>query len=250
MRIDVLTLFPGMFAGPLGESIVKRAIEQERVEIRLHNIRDWAQDRHGTVDDTPYGGGPGMILKVDVLGPAITAVRALFEPAPVILLTPQGRTLTQKIVEQLAGRTRLILVCGHYEGIDERVRLLYVDEELSIGDYILTGGELPAMVLLDAVVRLLPGVLDGQSPLHESYCGGRLEHPHYTRPASYQGLEVPAVLLSGHHGEVARWRRREALRRTLERRPDLLPKALLDDRDREFLHSLGWPPAEQDAENA
>ncbi len=240
MRIDILTLFPGMFEGPFSESIIRRAVEEGRVQIFLHNIRDWAADRHRTVDDTPYGGGAGMVLKPDVLGQAITAVRALDRPAPVILLTPQGRLLTQPLVAELAGRPRLILLCGHYEGVDERVRLLHVDEEVSIGDYVLTGGELPAMVLVDAVVRLLPGVLDAESLAAESHQQGLLEHPHYTRPATYGGLGIPPVLLSGHHAEIARWRRREALRRTFWRRPDLLARAPLTAEDIAFLRTLGW----------
>lgn len=244
MRIDILTLFPGMFEGPFSESIIRRAVEEGRVQIFLHNIRDWAADRHRTVDDTPYGGGAGMVLKPDVLGRAISAVRALDRPAPVILLTPQGRLLTQRLVCELAGRPRLILLCGHYEGVDERVRLLHVDEEISIGDYVLTGGELPAMVLVDAVVRLLPGVLDAESLAAESHHQGLLEHPHYTRPAIYGGLGIPPVLLSGHHAEIARWRRRESLRRTLLRRPDLLTRASLTAEDIAFLRTLGWPGPE------
>ncbi len=240
MRIDVLTLFPGMFAGPFGESIVGRAVQRGLVEICLHNIRDWAADRHHTVDDTPYGGGAGMVMKAEPLGAAIEAVHALADPAPVILLTPQGRLLTQALVQQLSCRPRLILVCGHYEGIDERVRVLHIDEEVSIGDYVLTGGELPAMVLADAVIRLIPGVLDEESPLQESHHEGLLEYPHYTRPAEYGGLIIPPTLLSGHHAEIARWRRREALRRTLLRRPELLERAELTKKDQEFLGELGW----------
>ncbi len=240
MRVDILTLFPEMFAGPFGESIVGRATQRGLVEICLHNTRDWAIDRHRTVDDTPYGGGAGMVMKAEPLGAAIEAVRALAGPAPVILLTPQGRPLTQALAQQLSCRPRLILVCGHYEGIDERVRVLHIDEEISIGDYVLTGGELPAMVLADAVIRLIPGVLDEESTLQESHHDGLLEHPHYTRPAEYGGLVIPPTLLSGHHAEIARWRRREALRRTLLRRPELLEKAELDKKDREFLRGLGW----------
>ncbi len=240
MRIDILTLFPGMFEGPFSASIIRRAVEEGRVQIFLHNIRNWATDRHRTVDDTPYGGGAGMVLKPDVLGRAISAVRALDRPAPVILLTPQGRLLTQPLVAELAGHSRLILLSGHYEGVDERIRLLHVDEEVSIGDYVLTGGELPAMVLVDAIVRLLPGVLDGESLAAESHHQGLLEYPHYTRPATYGGLGIPPVLLSGHHAEIARWRRREALRRTFSRRPDLLSRASLTAEDIAFLRILGW----------
>lgn len=247
MRIDILTLFPDSLAGPLGTSIIGRAVQGGQVEILLHDIRDWATDRHRTVDDYPYGGGPGMLMKPDILGSAIEAVRSMAEQAPVVLFTPQGRSLTQALVEELARRPRLILFCGHYEGIDERVRLLHVEEEISIGDYVLTGGELPAMVLVDAVVRLLPGVLDMSSLDQESFHQGLLEHPHYTRPASYAGLETPPVLLSGHHAEIARWRRRESLRRTLQRRPDLLERARLSEEERSFLQALGWKPAAETA---
>lgn len=238
MRIDILTLFPEMFAGPLGHSIIGRAIAQGLVQIHLHNIRDYARDRHRTVDDTPYGGGAGMVMKADVLGAAIEAVRALDTPSPVTLLTPQGRLFSQALAQEMAGRERLILVCGHYEGVDERVRLLHVDEEISIGDYVLTGGELPAMVVVDAVVRLLPGVLDQESLLLESHHQGLLEHPHYTRPAVYGGLGIPSTLLSGHHAEIARWRREQALRRTLLRRPELLSRAELTPADRAYLNNL------------
>jgi len=245
MRIDILTLFPEMFAGPLGHSIIGRAVEQRRVQVHYHDIRDYARDRHRTVDDTPYGGGAGMVMKADVLGAAIEAVKALDKPAPVTLLTPQGRLFDQALARDMAGRPRLILVCGHYEGVDERVRLLHVDEELSIGDYVLTGGELPAMVVVDAVVRLLPGVLYEESLLLESHHQGLLEHPHYTRPATYGGLGIPPTLLSGHHAEIARWRREQALRRTFLRRPEMLARADLTDADRAYLRTLGWsgPPA-------
>jgi len=247
MRIDILTLFPEMFAGPLGHSIIGRALEQGRVQVHYHNIRDYARDRHRTVDDTPYGGGAGMVMKADVLGAAIEAVKALDRPAPVTLLTPQGRLFDQALARDMAGRPRLILVCGHYEGVDERVRLLHVDEELSIGDYVLTGGELPAMVVVDAVVRLLPGVLDEESLLLESHHQGLLEHPHYTRPATYGGLGIPPTLLSGHHAEIERFRRQESLRRTWLRRPDLLASADLTPEDQAYLRTLGWKPPEERA---
>jgi len=227
MRLDILTLFPDMFAGPFERSIIGRAIQAGHVQVLLHDIRDWAADRHRTVDDTPYGGGAGMVVKANVLGAA------------------KGRLLTQGLVEELARRPRLLLLCGRYEGIDERARVLYVDEEISIGDYVLTGGELPAMVLVDAIVRLLPGVLDEDSLIQESHGQGLLEHPHYTRPAVFGGLGVPPVLTSGHHGAVARWRRQESLRRTLERRPDLLARARLTPEDRSFLQTLGWFPPEE-----
>lgn len=245
MRIDILTLFPSMFAGPFDESIIARAVARGLISIHLHNIRDWAMDRHRTVDDTPYGGGAGMVIRADLLGRAIEAVRALDRPGPVVLLTPQGRLLTHAVARQLAAWPRLILVCGRYEGVDERVRALHVDEEISIGDYVLTGGELPAMVLVDAVARLVPGVVDAESLEHESHAAGLLEYPHYTRPARYHGLGVPSVLLSGHHGEIARWRREQALRRTYLRRPELLARAGLEKADRAFLRELGWKDTEE-----
>jgi len=246
MRIDILTLFPGMFAGPLGESIVGRAVENGQVQLYLHNIRDWSRDRHRTVDDAPYGGGAGMVMKADVLGPAIEAVQSLSERAPVTLLTPQGQVLRQPQVVKMAKRPRLLLVCGHYEGLDERVRLLHVDEEVSIGDYVLTGGELAAMVVVDAVVRLLPNVLDNASLLQESHHQGLLEYPHYTRPAEYGGLNIPPTLLSGHHAEIERFRRQESLRRTLLRRPELLASAQLSPEDKAYLRMLEWePPGEE-----
>lgn len=244
MRIDILTLFPGMFSSPLAESIIGRAVERRLVQVGVHNIRDWATDRHHTVDDTPYGGGAGMVMKADVVGAAIEAVWLMGEPAPVTLLTPQGQVLTQALAAQLARRPRLILLCGHYEGLDERVRILHVDEEISIGDYVLTGGELPAMVLVDAVARLVPGVLEETSLLQDSHHEGLLEYPQYTRPAEYGGLGIPPTLLSGHHAEVERFRRRESLRRTFLRRPDLLAHAQLSAEDEAFLRDLGWCPPE------
>ncbi len=223
MRIDVLTLFPAMFAGPFGESIVARAVTAGLVDIHLHNLRDWSTDRHRTVDDYPYGGGAGMVLKAEPLFTAIEQLRGHSGDSHVVLLTPQGELLRQKGVEALAQRPHLILVCGHYEGVDERVRQHAVDQELSIGDYVLSGGELAAMVVADAVVRLLPGALGSpESAQDESHTSGLLEYPHYTRPADFRGWRVPDVLLSGHHAEIERWRRAQALERTRERRPDLL----------------------------
>jgi tRNA (guanine37-N1)-methyltransferase len=249
MHFDILTLFPGMFAGPLGESILKRAQQAGHISVGLHNIRDWATDRHHTADDAPYGGGAGMVMKAVPLAASIRAV--LGEPEdspapPVILLSPDGEVFSQAIAAELAAEPRLILVCGHYEGLDERVREALVTRELSIGDYVLTGGELAAMVVVDAVARLVPGVIDGESITEESHSDSLLEYPHYTRPAVWEGREVPAVLTSGHHGEVAKWRRRERLRRTLARRPDLLARAfaqgLLDKKDLAYLAELGWGP--------
>lgn len=222
MKVDILTLFPGMFAGPLDESMVGRAREQGALELRVHNLRDWTHDRHKTVDDRPFGGGPGMLLKPE---PVFAAVEALRSPdARVILLCPQGRRFTQAVARELAVQTHLILVCGSYEGFDERIREALADDELSIGDYVLTNGALPAMVIVDAVTRLLPGVLgDDESARDESFSHGLLEYPQYTRPAEFRGMRVPEVLLSGNHAEIARWRAEQARQRTAQRRPDLLP---------------------------
>lgn len=251
MRFDILTLFPAMFQGPLTESILKRAQQAGRIEIHLHDIRQWTTDHHRTADDTPYGGGAGMVMKAEPLAAAIRAVRATDDrPGVTILLTPDGELLTQQIVRELATLPRLLLVCGHYEGIDERVRETLIDRELSIGDYVLTGGELAAMVVVDAVARLVPGVIDSESIVEESHSDFLLEYPHYTRPAVWEGRAVPPVLLSGHHGEIARWRRAERLRRTLARRPDLLARAavagLLTKADLALLAELGWRPEASD----
>ena len=220
MKIDVLTLFPGMFAGPLDESIVGRARAMGRLTLKIHNLRDYTHDRHRTVDDRPFGGGPGMLLKPE---PVFEAVEGLVaERTRTVLLTPTGRKLTQEIVRELAVEEHILLVCGSYEGFDERIRQELADDEISIGDYVLTNGALPAMVLIDAVARLLPGVLgDESSSVDESFSRGLLEYPQYTRPAEYRGLKVPEVLLSGNHAEIARWRAEQARQRTLERRPDL-----------------------------
>ena len=228
MRVDILTLFPGMFVGPFDESMLKRAREAGLLQLNLVDIRDFATDRHRTVDDTPYGGGPGMVMKAGPIFAAIEAVRSA--DSRVILLSPQGRLFEQAMAIELSTLPHLVLICGHYEGVDERVREHLVDEELSIGDYVLTGGELAAMVLVDAVARLLPGVLGaGDSIVEESHSSGLLEYPQYTRPAEFRGWRVPDILLSGNHAEIARWRRRRALERTRERRPDLLrPEHLAD----------------------
>lgn len=226
MRIDILTIFPRMFDGPFTESIVKRAREKGLVEINLVNIRDYSPNKHKSVDDYPYGGGAGMVMRPEPVFLATEAVRR--ENSWVILLSPQGTVLRQEKVRELATRPHLVLICGHYEGVDERIREYLVDEEISIGDYILTGGELPAMVLVDAVVRLIPGVLGTHVSLEEeSFNNGLLEYPQYTRPRNFRGLQVPEILLSGNHQEVARWRREQAIRRTLERRPDLLGRQQL-----------------------
>ena len=218
MRVDVITLFPEMFEGPLRESIVGRARERGLLELRLHDLRDYATDRHRVVDDAPYGGGAGMVLKVEPLASAIRDVRG--DDARIILLSPQGRLFTQRIARELAARRSLVLVCGRYEGVEERVRS-FVDDEISIGDYVLTGGELPAMVIVDAVSRLVPGVIEAESLEHESHTSGLLEYPQYTRPAEFSGQRVPDVLLSGDHKAIAKWRDSEARKRTRERRPDL-----------------------------
>jgi tRNA (guanine37-N1)-methyltransferase len=245
MRIDIITLFPEMFRGPFDASIVARAREQEIVRIELHDLRGWGEGRHKVVDDYPHGGGAGMVLKPGPLFAAVEAVRPLDEAqARVVLLTPQGRLLTQSIVEELAALPRLLLICGHYEGVDERVREHLVDDEISVGDYVLSGGELAAMVLVDAVVRRLPGALGSEASLaEESHAEGLLEYPQYTRPAEFRGWPVPEVLLSGHHQEVARWRRRQSILRTARRRPDLLARACLTDEERRWLQEeLAAPP--------
>jgi len=221
MKIDVLTLFPAMFAGPLDESIVKRARETGRLDLKIHNLRDWTHDRHKTVDDRPFGGGPGMLLKPEPLYEAVDSLRR--EKTRVILLSPGGRKFDQRIADELAQLEDLLLVTGHYEGFDERVREGLADDELSIGDYVLTNGALPAMVVIDAVTRLLPGVLgDDESSHDESFSHGLLEYPQYTRPAEFRGMKVPDVLVSGNHAEIERWRREQAKLRTQEQRPDLL----------------------------
>lgn len=224
-RFDVLTLFPGAFDGPLDVSIIQRAREAGRIEVHTHDIRDYATDRHRTVDDYPFGGGQGMVLRVDVLDVALASVQAMAEPpGHVVYLTPQGEVLNDRLVRELAALPRLVLVCGRYEGVDERFVEHRVDRQVSIGDFVLTGGELPAMVLIDAVARHATGVLgDEASPEEESFADGLLEHPQYTRPAEYQGWRVPEVLLGGEHAAVESWRREQRVERTRARRPDLLP---------------------------
>jgi tRNA (guanine37-N1)-methyltransferase len=256
MRFEIFTLFPQMFQGPFTESILKRAVEAGLLELHVHDIRAYTIDKHHVCDDYPYGGGAGMVMKPEpvfaavesVLGPGAEQQQVEGEradmapgeaaPVPVILLTPQGRMFTQEVARELAGHPRLALICGHYEGVDERIRQHLVTDEISLGDYVLTGGELPAMVLVDAVARLAPGVLDGESTVQESHADGLLEYPHYTRPPDFRGWRVPDMLLSGHHGHIAAWRRQQSLLRTLRRRPDLLAKAPLTERDRGFLKSL------------
>lgn len=224
MRIDVLTLFPEAFRGPLDVSIIKRARTDGLLGLYIHDIREHAADRHRSVDDYPFGGGQGMVMRVDVLDAALQHVQSLDgPPGLVIYMSPAGDRLTDSVVRTLAGRERLVVVCGRYEGVDERFIEHCVDLEISIGDYILTGGELPAMVLIDAVTRHIPGALgDEASPEEESFAGGLLEHPQYTRPAEYRGWTVPDVLLSGHHAKIEQWKREQRIARTKERRPDLL----------------------------
>src|SRR5579864_6296429 len=237
MHFDIFTLFPAMFQGPLSESILKRAQEQGLLSITLHNIRDATDDRHHVVDDYPYGGGAGMVMKPD---PFFAAVEPVHQGGPIILLSPQGRLFTQQIARDLSLESRITLVCGHYEGVDERVRQHLVTDEISIGDYVLTGGELAAMIVVDTVSRLLPGVLGSEeSTLEESHSQGLLEYPHYTRPPDYRGWSVPNVLLSGNHAEIAKWRRKESIRRTRERRPDLFAKLDLSSKqDQKLLKEL------------
>lgn len=236
MRIDILTIFPSMVEGPLEESIIKRARERDIARIAVHDLREYTVDRHRMTDDTPFGGGPGMVMKPE---PFFRAVDSLVKGSArprVILMDPQGKVLDQQLAWELAEEEHLILLCGRYEGVDERVRARLVTDEISIGDYVLSGGELAALVVTDAVVRLLPGALgDDRSALQESFADGLLEGPQYTRPRSYRGLEVPEILLSGDHGAIEKWRRRQALLRTRHRRPDLLKKADLTAEEREFL---------------
>jgi tRNA (guanine37-N1)-methyltransferase len=235
LRIDIVTLFPELFGVPLDTSVIGRAVERGIVEFAVHDLREHGLGRHRAVDDYPYGGGAGMVMRPE---PLFAAVEPLREAgAEVILLDPAGERLTDALARELSTAPRLALVCGRYEGIDERVRTL-VDREVSIGDYVLTGGELPALVLIDAVVRLVPGVIEAASHEGDSFATGLLEYPQYTRPEVFRELAIPPVLTSGHHGEVDRWRRREALRRTLERRPDLLDAAPLTDADRRTLDEL------------
>lgn len=237
MRIDILTLFPEMFRGPFDASILKRAQERGLVSVHIHNIRDYTRDKHHVTDDYPYGGGAGMVMKPEPFFEAMEAVMAQSEePAPIILLTPQGRQLTQRVVDELASYPRLVLLCGHYEGVDERVREHLATDEISIGDYVLTGGELPAMVLVDAVVRRIPGVLGSQEATEDdSFTSGLLQYPQYTRPAEYRGWQVPEMLLSGNHAQIAKWRRDQALLRTARRRPDLLRDVALTPAERRLV---------------
>lgn len=244
MRIEILTLFPEMFPGYLNNSILQRAQDAGYLQVSMHNIRDFARDKHHVTDEPPYGGGGGMVLKPEPLFAAVESVLAGDNQTPVILLTPQGRPLTQRVVQELAGKDRLVLLCGRYEGVDERVRRYLVTDEISIGDYVLTGGELAAMVVVDAVVRQIPGVLGAEGAANQdSYATGLLEGPHYTRPEQFRGWKVPEVLRSGHEAQIRRWRRQQALRRTWQRRPDLLLTVELSEEDKHYLATLALEQA-------
>ena len=237
MRIDVLTLFPQMFDGPMTESMLWKARDRGLLDLHLHDIRQWTTDKHRTADDIPYGGGGGMIMKPEPVASSIEAVLEGAPPGtPVLLMTPQGRVFSHQIAKELAGYERLVFLCGRYEGIDDRVRQLLITDELSIGDYVLTGGELPAMVMIDALVRHIPGVLGAEGAADaDSHADGILEGPHFTRPVEFRGLRVPQVLQDGDHGKIKRWRRQESLRRTWQNRPDLLMKAQLTEEEQYLL---------------
>jgi len=250
MRFDVFTLFPDVFEPYLQASIIQRARQNRLIEVHLHNIRDWTTDKHRTTDDTPYAGGGGMVMKPEPIFAAVESVLDMppggAPPCPIILLTPQGRLFNQAAATELAQHPRLALLCGRYEGVDERVRQHLVTDEISIGDYVLSGGELPALVLLDAITRLIPGALgDPDGAADDSHASGLLEYPHYTRPPNFRGWGVPDVLLSGDHARIARWRREQSLLRTRLRRPDLLAKAPLTAADRQFLENLEHTPPEE-----
>ena len=240
MKFDIVTIFPKMISSGLTEGVVSRGIQRGLVDVSVHDLRDYTIDRHRTVDDAPYGGGPGMVMKVEPLGLAVRAIAMeRGKPDLVILLSPQGRRYSQAEAERLRHLNHIVLLCGRYEGVDDRVRDVVATEELSIGDYVLSGGETAALIVIDSVSRLVPGVVgDPESVEHDSFSRGLLDHPHYTRPANFEGLGVPEVLLSGHHAEVSKWRKRAALVRTLERRPDLLTTAMLDDEEQSLLNQI------------
>jgi len=240
LKLDIVSIFPGMVRAPLAEGVVGRAIGRGLLDIGIHDLRDFTTDRHRVVDDVPFGGGPGMVMKPEPFFAAVDHIRhERGTPDAIILTTPDGARFTHREAKRLSGLQHVVVLCGRYEGVDDRVRRYLATEELSIGDYVLSGGELPALVMLDAVARLVPGVVgDEDSVARDSFMDGILDCPQYTRPAAFQGLDVPAVLLSGHHAAIARWRRREALARTLEQRPDLLEVAALDPDDRAWLREL------------
>src|ERR1043165_451166 len=245
MQFEVFTLLPEVFPPYLESSILQRARQRGLIDVRVHNIRDYTHDKHHTTDDTPYGGGGGMVMKPDPVFEAIESVLGFTAdpkqppPAPVILLTPQGRVFNQRIAEELSGHERIALLCGRYEGVDERIREHLVTDEISLGDYVLTGGELPALMIIDAISRLIPGVLgDPTGAQDDSHSMGLLEYPHYTKPPEFRGWQVPEVLLSGDHGKIEKWRREQALQRTLQRRPDILEKAELSEADKKMLEKI------------
>lgn len=240
MKIDIVTIFPAMVREPLAEGIVGRAIARGLLDVRVHDLRDYTTDRHRVVDDMPFGGGPGMVLKPEPLFAAVERITTeRGTPSAVVLTSPDGDRLTHAVAERLSALEHIVLLCGRYEGVDERVRASLATETISIGDYVLSGGELPALVIVDAVARFVPGVVgDEDSVARDTFASGLLDYPQYTRPAEFRGMTVPPVLLSGHHAEIEKWRRREALRRTLERRPELLDHAALDVSDRELLKEL------------
>jgi len=239
MRFDIFTIFPEVFDPYLQSSILKRANENNLAEYHVHNIRDWTTDKHRTTDDEPYGGGGGMVMKAEPIFNAVEDIVGAPSDCPVILMTPQGRLFTQAVAWELSQLPRVAFLAGRYEGLDERVRQHLVTDEISIGDYVLTGGELPTLVLIDAITRLIPGALgDAEAPMKDSHAAGLLEHPHYTRPANFRDWEVPEILRSGNHAFIKRWRHQESLRRTWERRKDLLENAELTEKDREFIQKL------------
>jgi tRNA (guanine37-N1)-methyltransferase len=241
MRFDIFTLLPEVFTPYLQASILEKAANRGLIEVQVHNIRDYTHDKHHITDDTPYGGGGGMVMKAEPMFEAVESVLGAAADCPIILLTPQGRVFNQKIATELSAHQRIVLLCGRYEGIDERIREHLVTDQISIGDYVLTGGELPAMILIDAISRLLPGVLgDPDGAADDSHASGLLEYPHYTRPPEFRGQTVPPVLLSGDHAKIAKWRREQSLTRTLRQRPDLLATAPLNEADKKFLKSIGY----------
>ncbi len=243
MLIDILTVFPDMFAGPLDQSLIKRAKDKSLLQVRIHNIRDFAEDKHKTVDDTPFGGGGGMVMKLEPLCAAVESIvdsNRNQSPTKIVLTAPQGERFSQEKAKELSLQDHLLMICGHYKGVDERLKILHPLEEISVGDYVLTGGEIPAMTIIDSVVRLIPGVLgDFESAQTDSFFDGILGPPEYTRPAEFRGLKVPQVLLSGDHDNVKAWRRKEALKRTLQRRPDLVNWGLLSEEEREWMDQIG-----------
>jgi tRNA (guanine37-N1)-methyltransferase len=240
MKFDIVTIFPRMVEAGLAEGVISRGVERGLLDIAVHDLREYTSDRHRSVDDVPYGGGPGMVMKPEPLARAIEDIRARRgDPDTVVLLSPQGRRFTQAEAARMSGLRHVALLCGRYEGMDERIRTLVATEELSIGDYVLSGGELPALVVVDAISRLVPGVVgDARSVEEDSFSRGLLDHPHYTRPSEFSGEKVPDVLMSGHHEQVRRWRKKTAIRRTLERRPELLDTAAMDDEERALLDEI------------